>query len=207
MRRAGIRGSAHLRARTCVRFGCCRGYRPAVATRTRQKYPLAPSAAISRSTRTSQRRRRSRRMASSSRVRLAVMRSRPAPDPTQAHPSEAPSQPTPGQTSWRHPSGPPPQGRTEGRVRRYPTPAPRALRHASPGPPEVCAFTPLIGSTGEDPVTGSLNASLAMRLLSSGKAAACFDRCDRLKGRPCYARERFPRRGFRRSGDMCTERL
>ena len=31
-----------------------------------------------------------------------------------------------------------------------------------PGPPEVCAFTPLIGGTGEDPVTGSLNASLAM---------------------------------------------
>jgi PhzF family phenazine biosynthesis protein len=39
---------------------------------------------------------------------------------------------------------------------------------------EVRAFTPLIGGTGEDPVTGSLNASLAMWLLSSGKASAPY---------------------------------
>jgi PhzF family phenazine biosynthesis protein len=46
-----------------------------------------------------------------------------------------------------------------------------------PGSPvafEVRAFTPLINGTGEDPVTGSLNASLAMWLLSSGKAAAPY---------------------------------
>jgi PhzF family phenazine biosynthesis protein len=39
---------------------------------------------------------------------------------------------------------------------------------------EVRAFTPLIGAAGEDPVTGSLNASLAMWLLSSGKATAPY---------------------------------
>jgi PhzF family phenazine biosynthesis protein len=46
-----------------------------------------------------------------------------------------------------------------------------------PGSPEafeVRAFTPLIAGTGEDPVTGSLNASLAMWLLSSGKATAPY---------------------------------
>lgn len=46
-----------------------------------------------------------------------------------------------------------------------------------PGSPvafEVRAFTPLIGAAGEDPVTGSLNASLAMWLLSSGKATAPY---------------------------------
>ena len=46
-----------------------------------------------------------------------------------------------------------------------------------PGSPEafeVRAFTPLIGGTGEDPVTGSLNASLAMWLLSAGKATAPY---------------------------------
>ena len=46
-----------------------------------------------------------------------------------------------------------------------------------PGSPEafeVRAFTPLIGGAGEDPVTGSLNASLAMWLLSSGKATAPY---------------------------------
>jgi PhzF family phenazine biosynthesis protein len=46
-----------------------------------------------------------------------------------------------------------------------------------PGSPEafeVRAFTALIGGTGEDPVTGSLNASLAMWLLSSGKATAPY---------------------------------
>ena len=46
-----------------------------------------------------------------------------------------------------------------------------------PGSPEafeVRAFTPLINGTGEDPVTGSLNASLAMWLLSSGKATAPY---------------------------------
>src|SRR6202034_505808 len=46
-----------------------------------------------------------------------------------------------------------------------------------PGSPEafeVRAFTPLIGAGGEDPVTGSLNASLAMWLLSAGKATAPY---------------------------------
>jgi PhzF family phenazine biosynthesis protein len=46
-----------------------------------------------------------------------------------------------------------------------------------PGSPEafeVRAFTPLVGGAGEDPVTGSLNASLAMWLLSSGKATAPY---------------------------------
>jgi predicted PhzF superfamily epimerase YddE/YHI9 len=44
----------------------------------------------------------------------------------------------------------------------------------SPAAFEVRAFTPLIGGAGEDPVTGSLNASLAMWLLSSGKATAPY---------------------------------
>jgi PhzF family phenazine biosynthesis protein len=39
---------------------------------------------------------------------------------------------------------------------------------------EVRAFTPLINGTGEDPVTGSLNASLAVWLLASGKATAPY---------------------------------
>lgn len=46
-----------------------------------------------------------------------------------------------------------------------------------PGSPEayeVRAFSPLIGDAGEDPVTGSLNASLALWLLSSGKATAPY---------------------------------
>jgi PhzF family phenazine biosynthesis protein len=43
----------------------------------------------------------------------------------------------------------------------------------SPAAYEVRAFTPLI-SSGEDPVTGSLNASLAVLLLSSGKATAPY---------------------------------
>jgi PhzF family phenazine biosynthesis protein len=46
-----------------------------------------------------------------------------------------------------------------------------------PGSPEafeVRAFTTLIGGHGEDPVTGSLNASLAVWLLSSGKATAPY---------------------------------
>jgi PhzF family phenazine biosynthesis protein len=46
-----------------------------------------------------------------------------------------------------------------------------------PGSPEafeVRAFTPLIGGAGEDPVTGSLNASLAMWLLASGRATAPY---------------------------------
>jgi PhzF family phenazine biosynthesis protein len=46
-----------------------------------------------------------------------------------------------------------------------------------PGSPElieVRAFTPLIGGAGEDPVTGSLNASIAVWLLSAGKAAAPY---------------------------------
>ena len=49
---------------------------------------------------------------------------------------------------------------------RYPAGSPEAF--------EVRAFTPLIGGTGEDPVTGSLNASLALWLLSSGKATAPY---------------------------------
>jgi PhzF family phenazine biosynthesis protein len=48
----------------------------------------------------------------------------------------------------------------------YPAGSPEAF--------EVRAFTPLIGGAGEDPVTGSLNASLAMWLLSSGKATAPY---------------------------------
>ena len=46
-----------------------------------------------------------------------------------------------------------------------------------PGSPEafeVRAFTPQVSGTGEDPVTGSLNASLAMWLLSAGKATAPY---------------------------------
>jgi PhzF family phenazine biosynthesis protein len=46
-----------------------------------------------------------------------------------------------------------------------------------PGSPqafEVRAFTPLVSGAGEDPVTGSLNASIAMWLLSAGKAAAPY---------------------------------
>jgi PhzF family phenazine biosynthesis protein len=46
-----------------------------------------------------------------------------------------------------------------------------------PGSPlafEVRAFTPLVSGSGEDPVTGSLNASLAQWLLSSGKATAPY---------------------------------
>jgi PhzF family phenazine biosynthesis protein len=46
-----------------------------------------------------------------------------------------------------------------------------------PGSPEafeVRAFTPQVSGAGEDPVTGSLNASLAMWLLSSGKATAPY---------------------------------
>ena len=46
-----------------------------------------------------------------------------------------------------------------------------------PGSPEafeVRAFTPLIGAGGEDPVTGSLNAGLAMWLLAAGKATAPY---------------------------------
>jgi PhzF family phenazine biosynthesis protein len=39
---------------------------------------------------------------------------------------------------------------------------------------EVRAFTPLVGGAGEDPVTGSLNASIACWLLSAGKAAAPY---------------------------------
>ena len=48
----------------------------------------------------------------------------------------------------------------------YPPGAPEAF--------EVRAFTPLIGGTGEDPVTGSLNASLAQWLLASGRATAPY---------------------------------
>ena len=46
-----------------------------------------------------------------------------------------------------------------------------------PGSPEafeVRAFTPLVAGAGEDPVTGSLNAALALWLLSAGKACAPY---------------------------------
>jgi PhzF family phenazine biosynthesis protein len=49
---------------------------------------------------------------------------------------------------------------------RYPDGSPAAF--------EVRAFTPLINGTGEDPVTGSLNASLALWLIGSGKATAPY---------------------------------
>jgi PhzF family phenazine biosynthesis protein len=49
---------------------------------------------------------------------------------------------------------------------RYPDGSPEAF--------EVRAFTPLINGTGEDPVTGSLNASLALWLIASGKATAPY---------------------------------
>jgi len=49
---------------------------------------------------------------------------------------------------------------------RYPAGSPAAF--------EVRAFTPLINGTGEDPVTGSLNASLALWLIASGKATAPY---------------------------------
>jgi PhzF family phenazine biosynthesis protein len=51
---------------------------------------------------------------------------------------------------------------------------------AGPYPPggsasfEVRAFTPKVGATDEDPVTGSLNASLAQWLISTGRAAAPY---------------------------------
>jgi PhzF family phenazine biosynthesis protein len=48
----------------------------------------------------------------------------------------------------------------------YPTGSPAAY--------EVRAFTPKLGSTTEDPVTGSLNASLAQWLLASGRATAPY---------------------------------
>ena len=44
----------------------------------------------------------------------------------------------------------------------------------SPAAFEVRAFSPQLSGVGEDPVTGSLNASLAMWLLSSGKATAPY---------------------------------
>jgi PhzF family phenazine biosynthesis protein len=46
-----------------------------------------------------------------------------------------------------------------------------------PGSPEafeVRAFSPAVGPSVEDPVTGSLNASLAMWLLDSGRATAPY---------------------------------
>jgi PhzF family phenazine biosynthesis protein len=46
-----------------------------------------------------------------------------------------------------------------------------------PGGPaafEVRAFTPKVGATDEDPVTGSLNASVAQWLLATGRAAAPY---------------------------------
>jgi PhzF family phenazine biosynthesis protein len=44
----------------------------------------------------------------------------------------------------------------------------------SPAAFEVRAFTPKLGGVGEDPVTGSLNASLAGWLLDSGRATAPY---------------------------------
>lgn len=44
----------------------------------------------------------------------------------------------------------------------------------SPAAIEVRAFTPLIGPPGEDPVTGSLNASLAQWLLATGQLTAPY---------------------------------
>jgi PhzF family phenazine biosynthesis protein len=48
----------------------------------------------------------------------------------------------------------------------YPDGSPEAL--------EVRAFTPQIGAPGEDPVTGSLNASLAQWLLATGRVTAPY---------------------------------
>jgi PhzF family phenazine biosynthesis protein len=48
----------------------------------------------------------------------------------------------------------------------YPDGSPEAL--------EVRAFTPKIGAPGEDPVTGSLNASLAQWLLATGRVTAPY---------------------------------
>jgi PhzF family phenazine biosynthesis protein len=51
---------------------------------------------------------------------------------------------------------------------------------AGPHPPggpaafEVRAFTPKVGATDEDPVTGSLNASLAQWLIATGRATAPY---------------------------------
>ena len=44
----------------------------------------------------------------------------------------------------------------------------------SPEAVEVRAFTPLVSGAGEDPVTGSLNASLALWLLGAGKVTAPY---------------------------------
>jgi predicted PhzF superfamily epimerase YddE/YHI9 len=49
-----------------------------------------------------------------------------------------------------------------------------AYPQGSPQAFEVRAFFPRQGSTGEDPVTGSLNASLAQWLLRSGRARAPY---------------------------------
>jgi PhzF family phenazine biosynthesis protein len=61
-----------------------------------------------------------------------------------------------------------------------PGPADLDIGVAGPYPPgspeafEVRAFTPALGGVGEDPVTGSLNASLAGWLLGAGHAAAPY---------------------------------
>jgi PhzF family phenazine biosynthesis protein len=61
-----------------------------------------------------------------------------------------------------------------------PGPADLDIGVAGPYPPgspeafEVRAFTPALGGVGEDPVTGSLNASLAGWLLAAGHAAAPY---------------------------------
>jgi predicted PhzF superfamily epimerase YddE/YHI9 len=63
-------------------------------------------------------------------------------------------------------------------VRRTGTsPAPHCCTTTSPGSPqafEVRAFFPKDGTTVEDPVTGSLNASLAQWLLRTGRATTPY---------------------------------
>ena len=49
-----------------------------------------------------------------------------------------------------------------------------ARPRGSPQAFEVRAFSPALGGFGEDPVTGSLNASLAGWLLDSGRATAPY---------------------------------
>ena len=64
------------------------------------------------------------------------------------------------------PCGPGPADLDIGVAGPYPAGSPEAF--------EVRAFTPALGGVGEDPVTGSLNASLAGWLLTSGHATAPY---------------------------------
>ena len=62
-----------------------------------------------------------------------------------------------------------------GRVRwTWTSASPAPTRTGSPAALEVRAFTPQIGSPVEDPVTGSLNASLGQWLLATGRVAAPY---------------------------------